>query len=192
MLFYSKKISNNHLDDFRNGFTIIELIMVITIISIIAAVAAPRFWNNDDMTARLFADDTLSALRYAQKLAIASGCHVQIAFTVNSYTLNQRTGTCTDTANAFSVAVEDPTFSPDTPIASNTLPASLNNLAFFTSVNGAAFAALGTPPVYYYDTIGQPIDSATDTLFRNTVLRVDIGAVPISIFVESITGFAHL
>lgn len=184
---------NNKTTPFRTsqyGFTIIELTMVIVIISIIGAVAMPRFQDNNDFKARQFTDNTISALRYAQKLAIAAGCHVQISFTTTGYTLKQRSGNCTDTGNSFDVDVVDPTFSPDTPIASNTLPTGLPNLGFYENVNGSGYSGTG-PLVYYYDNIGRPVDSATDTLYRNTVYRIDIGPKPISIYLESITGLAH-
>jgi len=180
-------------NNLRNGFTLIELIMVIVVMAIVAAATVPRFWNNDDFKLRLFADDALTSLRYAQKLAIASGCHIQITFTNTSYTLKQRavgSTTCTDTSNGFTVDVQDPSFSPDTPIIGNSLPAGIT-MAFKTNFNAEGFNDLGTPPVFYFDNIGQPVDFATDTPYRNTVLEIDIGPQPLSIFVESVTGFSH-
>lgn len=66
----------------QRGFTLVELIMVIVLISIISSVALPRFFSRNDFNERALFDDTLNAIRYAQKLAVATGC--QTRFTVNS------------------------------------------------------------------------------------------------------------
>jgi MSHA pilin protein MshC len=58
---------NHHSD----GFTLIELIMVMVILAVLAVFAAPRILNTGDFTARGFHDETLSLLRNAQKTAVA-------------------------------------------------------------------------------------------------------------------------
>ena len=68
------------------GFTLIELIVVMMIIGILSIVVLPRLeqsvFNN-----RGFYDQTLSALRYAQKAAIAQRRTVCAGFTSTSLTL---------------------------------------------------------------------------------------------------------
>ena len=65
----------------------IELIVVILIMSILAAYAAPRFFGRGDFEQPAFAAELASALRYAQKLAVTSGCPVR--FTIASTTTYQ-------------------------------------------------------------------------------------------------------
>ncbi|MHB8745016.1 MAG: GspH/FimT family pseudopilin [Gammaproteobacteria bacterium] len=103
------------------GFTLIELIIVIVITGILASVAAPRFFERTAFDERGYYEDTLAALRYAQKLAIATGCDVQVTITSNSYTLKQHATNCT--SGAFTLDV----FNPGNPGAaySKTAPASL-------------------------------------------------------------------
>ncbi len=79
----------------ETGFTLVELIIVIVIMGILASVAVPRFFERDAFDERGYYEDALAALRYAQKLAVATGCQVQVTITTGSYTLNQRATTCT-------------------------------------------------------------------------------------------------
>ncbi|MHB8471489.1 MAG: GspH/FimT family pseudopilin [Gammaproteobacteria bacterium] len=104
-----------------SGFTLIELIIVIVITGILASVAAPRFFERTAFDERGYYEDTLAALRYAQKLAVASGCEVQVTITATSYTLNQHATNCT--TGPFTRDV----FNPGNPGApySKTAPASL-------------------------------------------------------------------
>jgi len=69
------------------GFTLVELILVIVLLGILSAVAAPRFFQRSSFDARVLFDDTLNALRYTQKIAVATGCQTQFVVTDNSYSL---------------------------------------------------------------------------------------------------------
>lgn len=71
------------------GFTMIELIVVIVIMAIMASFAAPRFFSNGDIEGPGFAQELASAARYAQKLAVTSGCPVRITVSTTGYYLTQ-------------------------------------------------------------------------------------------------------
>jgi len=62
----------------QRGFTIVELIMVIVIIGILAAVVGPRFFSKSNFDERFYFEEVLSSVRYAQKLAVASGCYTRV------------------------------------------------------------------------------------------------------------------
>ena len=62
------------------GFTLIELITVLTLVGAVAAIAAPRFADPSPFQVRGFCDEAMAAARYAQKTAIASGCNLRIQF----------------------------------------------------------------------------------------------------------------
>lgn len=53
------------------GFTLVELITVLVVAAILAAVAAPRFFTRLSFEERGFYDQSVAALRYAQRVAIA-------------------------------------------------------------------------------------------------------------------------
>ncbi len=95
----------------QHGFSLVELVTVMVILGIVSAVAMPRFFTQNDFAEHAFFADTLNALRYANKLAIATGCTVQVAITANSYTLmrqgNSASTDCSGTSN-YNLSVRNP------------------------------------------------------------------------------------
>ncbi len=80
----------------HTGFTLVELIMIIVLLGVLSATALPKFFDNNSFAERAFFDDTLNAVRYAQILAVATGCIVQVSIASNSYTIT-RQGTSSST-----------------------------------------------------------------------------------------------
>ena len=64
----------------HDGFTLIELIMVIVLVGVLALFVAPRKFNSGAFAAQGFHDETLAFLRYAQKTAVAQRRTVCVAF----------------------------------------------------------------------------------------------------------------
>lgn len=81
-----------------HGFTLVELVATILLIGILAAVVFPRFFDAIDFTSRGFYDEVTQAARYGQKLAVASGCDVELNITGGSFALHQRADSCTSGA----------------------------------------------------------------------------------------------
>lgn len=93
------------------GFTLVELVMMLVILSILSATAIPKFFEKNVYAERAFFDDALHAVQYAQKLAVATGCGVQVAISSNSYAITRR-GTSSSlscpSTSSFSLAVLHP------------------------------------------------------------------------------------
>lgn len=92
----------------ESGLTIVELILVIVIIGILGALAGPRFFDNQGFDERAYAEELASALRYAQKIAVGSGCRVRVDITPASYSLMQQdasAGHCDPTDSSFPAPV---------------------------------------------------------------------------------------
>lgn len=74
----------------QRGFTIVELIACIVIVAILGAIAAPNFSGSQTFVARGYADEIAASLRYARRIAIASGCSVQVTIDAAGYRGRQR------------------------------------------------------------------------------------------------------
>lgn len=128
------------------GFTLVELVLVIVIIGIVSAVVGPRFFDRQVFDQRVFFEQSLAAVRYGQKLALASGCLTQVALDTNGYHLRQAAN-CT--SGAYSVEVQSPdgdsTFAAVTP--TDVTLTTVNFPVVFDSLgrpSSAASATIGT------------------------------------------------
>ena len=77
------------------GFSLFELIIVVVLLSILSVFALSSLFDQDEFAARGFFDDTVNAVRFAQKLAISTGCEVQVSIGATGYQLSQRATNCT-------------------------------------------------------------------------------------------------
>jgi MSHA pilin protein MshC len=92
----------------ERGYTIIELILVIVILGTLGVVAGPRFFGKSVYDERAFMDELAVAMRYGQKVAVASGCPVRVTVTATSYRLAQQAasgGHCNASDTTFSTDV---------------------------------------------------------------------------------------
>lgn len=62
---------------YYKGFTLVELVMTLLLISIVSVTILPRFFATSPFEKRAMVDDVTNALRYAQKLAVATNCQTQ-------------------------------------------------------------------------------------------------------------------
>ena len=127
-----------------SGFTMIELVVVIVIAGIIAAVAVPRFFDDRTFLERGYYEELAAALKYAQKLAVASGCAVQMSVSASGYAAHQQN------AAASSCAVGSSTWSTDVRTTDGRF------------LSGAApYGVTASPVTFVFDSLGRT-DRAAD------------------------------
>ncbi len=89
-----------------SGFSLIELIVVVMLLGILSVFAMGRLFDQNQFAARGFFDDTVTAVRFAQKLAVSTGCEVRVTLSSGGYVLNQRATTCS--TGDFTRSVKNP------------------------------------------------------------------------------------
>jgi MSHA pilin protein MshC len=143
------------------GFSLLELVIVISLVSIIAVYAIPKL-NLDVFRETGYVQQAAAAIRYAQKQAIASGCSVEVAITA---------GGCNVNWNNPSAAAGCPADNTDIPN-----PGTGNNDFCEDSTPGATG---DLPTVFTFDKIGRP----------SAAQSIDLGDKTLA--VEAETGYTH-
>lgn len=147
--------------DHKNGFSLIELVVVIALVSILAVYAIPKL-DLDIFRHSGYAQQATAAIRFAQKQAIASGCQITVVLTAGSCNLSW-----------YNPSADSGCPVNNTPIAN---PGSGGNN--FCSDSTPASTA-GLPAGFRFDKIGRPSAAQTINLGNRTIK------------VEAETGYTH-
>lgn len=148
----------------EHGFTLTELVVVIVVAGILAATVLPRFAGNHGFEERGFRDETVSALRFAQKSAIAARRTVCAAFGSNQVSF--RISTDFGAANC---------------TAGSVLAGPKGGALVITATGSASYSS--APSVIVFDATGRPSGQAPIT--------VSTLPASLAITVESETGYVH-
>jgi len=137
------------------GFTLPEVVTVMVIIGIMAAFALPRFFQTSSFEARGFTAEARSALAFAQKLAIGSGCDIRVRFTPGGYSIEQW-----------------PVCNPnDHSTATTPVPAPGGGTLVGQNPDGVTVGAAN----FYFDRIGRPRQADATGLLVSAPIQVQIG-----------------
>lgn len=156
----------------NRGFTLIELVMVLILVGILAVTALPRFFDRSTFDARGFHDETLAALRYAQKTAIAQRRDVCVTFTSNSVTL---------TVAKFASPSTCVTGIKDSNTTDLVSPAGVSPYQVTGRTSTVAFQS--TPTSFKFNALGQPQPNSKKT--------IQVSGAANSITIEQETGYVH-
>jgi len=104
------------------GYTLVELVVVITIAGILSAYIAPRFWTQQTFSDRGYVDELAAALRSTQKAAVITGCAAQLTLSVSSYVARQQAASG-NACNPGDATWSTPLLSADGSAIQNTAPA---------------------------------------------------------------------
>jgi MSHA pilin protein MshC len=162
------------------GFTLVEMIVTLIIIALIAAVSGPVFFNINTFREGGFYDETVSALRYAQKYAVATHCAVQVQVAGNGYTLTQ---------------IPLAAFVPNNPATCNTPPYSggmrdpTNTGNAFTRAAPADVTLTSAPATFVFCPLGDTSAGACTGNYVNVNVALSVNARPITVW--GATGFVQ-
>jgi MSHA pilin protein MshC len=107
----SRRIGSHARTASPTGFTLVELVVVMTIAGVLAATIGPKFFSQQTFSERGYADELAAALRLAQKTAVTSGCPVRVTVNASGYAAAQQA------ASGNACLASDSTWS--TPLLSN-------------------------------------------------------------------------
>jgi len=142
----------------ETGFTLVELILVIVLLGILSVVAAPSF-TTTGFEQRAYRDRLVSALRYAQKYAVAQRCGARVVITAARFDVLRPDSNMTnaDCVMAFNTPVRDPgavqdlvegnNFAGTTPNGMAVTPATVTFNSLGRATSGDITFAVGTNPI---------------------------------------------
>ncbi len=158
----------------ERGFTLVELVIVMVVTGVLAVVAVPRLFDKSGFAARGARDFISSAVRYAQKSAVAMRRNVCIS--VGGSSLAATYASATGSGQICG--------------AGNALANPANGLAYADPTNALpGGATVASPASLVFDATGRPMSAPATPLASALTISVNGYAIPVTIEPES--GLVH-
>jgi MSHA pilin protein MshC len=132
------------------GFSLVELIVVILVLGVLAVVVLPRLGRSSDFDALKFYEESLAAVRYAQKVAVAQNTQV--------FVVSSATSVSACFAADCSAAVSDPSRNAPLVVAATASGVGLQSPPAAFSFNGLGRPSAGPVTFIFF---GSPARSFT-------------------------------
>lgn len=140
----------------KNGWTLVELVIIIVLLGILAVVVAPRI-STDDFKVEAEATSLVANIRYAQHKSMVSGGGWSIQFQPNSYTIRDDSG-------------QIPTLpGGENPVGTKYTISSSQSVVYFDY--------LGRPAMDNSNSNNNLLDNVTITLSNRTIMINKIGGI---------------
>jgi type II secretion system protein H len=168
----------------RQGFTLVEILVVVVILGIAAAVVVPQLGAQNDVRAAAAARMIMADLIYAQNRAIATQTRHYVVFNTTAGSQSYRIRMGSAMADIPQPITKESYYEVKIGQKNTALSdVSLGDVSFegFTTI---AFDELGVP--YYYDPTG-PTTTALSSVGGSTI-QVKAGTYTLTITVEPYTG----
>jgi len=161
----------------RRGFTLPELIVVLLVTGILAVAAVPRLSDTGGFAARGSADFVATALRDAQKAALAMRRNVCVAVSSTGLALTYATAAGNDQACS----------------SANVLPNPANGRAYDNAANALPGGAMmtSTAATIVFDALGRPLSAPSMLLTSAVTIAIAAGGHGRSVAIEPQTGYVH-
>ena len=160
----------------QQGFTLVEMVMVIIMISALGAIVGPRFFDRSVFDERQAFDELYIGIQSAQRYAIATGCLVQLDISSNGFHL-------TKDAECFTTSAPD--FNK-TGFNNEIWHLGEQTMGYqYSAPSGVSAYSTPTNPIIFNGR-GQPLNSSLALLNTTTIT---IGSR--SIIIEGDTGYVH-
>lgn len=160
------------------GFTLVELVIALTLLAVLAAVGGARFFDLQDYRTRAWATQVLASLSYARAMAVAArSARIRVTFSSTGVSLLQ-TSDCAQTTGI------------DVLTPGSSVPLSA------PAPSGAELLVAGQtlPWTLCFDGQGRPRDvssAAGEALASSTVLTLRSSSVSETLVLEAETGWSH-
>jgi MSHA pilin protein MshC len=169
-------------DRTEHGFTLIELVIILTIVGIVALIAIPRLGDTTAVKASATANKLRSDIAYAQSLAMTSGQRYRVYFNL-SPSPAQGYAVVNDSVDGDGNWGEASEVARD-PASGGVLSMTLNAGDYA----GITISAVGFNPQYVeFDTLGRPFSNGV-LLAAATAVTVTGGSVSQTVTVTPQTG----